>query len=432
MKEPAATLDSVDLYLREAGSYSVLKRKEEVEFAKQIEVQGTKLLWTVYGQDPDFLINHFASELPKKNVKKIQKVRDLFAEPVKDENDFLERVESVRKIIPFVSTYRTVAENYALKLNEDEEQILYGSIFENQSYEPAEDQLVAKINEKRMHLEELDSAWSEPRDTLAKHNLRFVIHLAKKYAGRGMSFLECIQEGNKGLYRAVDGFDYREGTKLSTYSGNWINQAIQRLLDNEGRTIRMPVHNLTKMRAIDKAERSLRNKLSREIFTDEEVATHLLWAKAQRKAEAERKKKQSDDVKIKEPTAKEIAAEALKVAEVRQSMYETDAQNSLEDTLGEHAESRMNLVPDTDAVSPEEETYQSTLADRMEKALGKLPPRDRYVIRARFNLGSNAEPTLAEIAKKYDLSRERIRQIEEQGLKRLEKDPHLRDLFLNR
>jgi|SRR3989344_1019113 len=432
MAKPAAALDSLDMYLQEAGNYCLLERQEEIGLAKQIEEKGNKILMAVFSYDPDFLINHLAGKLPQKKVKKIQAVHDLFAEAVKDEDDFSARIESVREMIPFVSAYRTVAESYSQKLNQDEEQTVYGSILEGQSSLLMEDELAAKVSERRNHLEELISAWSEPRDTMVKHNLRFVIHLAKKYASQGMGLLDCIQEGNQGLYRGVDGFDYRRGVKFSTYASDWVRQAIQRMIDNNGRTIRVPVYNLTKMRAIDRAEKVLRGKLGRGDFTDQEIAAQLLWVKAERKAETERKKKKLQDIQIKEPTAKEIAAEAVKVAEVSQMIYETDAQNSLDDTVGEYAGSRMNMVPDTDAASPEEETYQSILAERMEKALGKLSPRYRYIIQARFNLGSNAEPTLTEIAQKYRLSRERIRQIEQKGLRRLERDPDLRNFFLNK
>ena len=354
------------------------KNKEEIKDDEQIKNEKVDKILKKAKEQGKITYGDLAKELDDANADQIDKVFDAFEEMGVSLNDDLDEE-------PDIDDLKEVED---LKLDE-----ITDTNYEGVSVDDPVRMYLREIG--RIPLltfdQELDLAKrilegdEEAKQKLAESNLRLVVSIAKKYVGRGMLFLDLIQEGNMGLIKAVEKFDYTKGFKFSTYATWWIRQAITRAIADQARTIRIPVHMVETINKLIRTSRHLLQQLGRE------------------------------------PTPEEIAGEMeIPVEKVMEIQKIAQDPVSLETPIGEEDDSHLgDFIQDEDSPAPQDSAAYTMLKEQLEEVMTTLTPREAKVLKLRFGLEDGKARTLEEVGREFDVTRERIRQIEAKALRKL-------------
>ena len=335
-------------------------------------------------------------ELPDDIEPPMEEIADIEEEELVDPNTLVDSFsidDPVRMYLKEIGKVPLLAPDEEIELAQ---KMSAGNLAKEQLAEADKDSLPA---EELQQLKALVKDGEKAKQKLAEANLRLVVSIAKRYVGRGMLFLDLIQEGNLGLIKAVEKFDYTKGYKFSTYATWWIRQAITRAIADQARTIRIPVHMVETINKVKKVNSQLLHQNGHE------------------------------------PTSEQIAAELdMPVEKVREIMRVAQEPVSLETPIGEEEDSHLgDFIPDNDAPAPTDVASFTLLKEQLVDVLSTLTPREEKVLKLRFGIEDGRTRTLEEVGKEFNVTRERIRQIEAKALRKLRHPSRSKKLkdFLN-
>ncbi len=372
--DPAvADSDPVRVYLRHIGRTRLLTAAEEVQIAEQIERARNELLASLAGV-PDA-------------VDCLVSLADMVRDGGTPAAELMLLPDGgelkPERIAPVLDAFARIARENHWKDRRRAQRAIAKRLCDLPIRPSIVDEIVAKVDDPTVR--DAEARLTDAKRRLIEANLRLVVSIAKRYVGRGLSLLDLIQEGNIGLMKAVDRFQYRRGFRFSTYATWWIRQAVARGVADYGRTVRLPVHVVESLAKLEKARRELAERTGRD------PSEHELARAAK-----------MDDEKVR------LLQMAAKLPVSLDAPVKAEEETSFGNLMADHA-----------AESPEDELVRRNLAEHLERALAPLDSREKEVLRLRFGLTNSQEHTLAEIARRLGLSRERVRQIEQRAMLKL-------------